>query len=1125
MNSAQLATSPQHSATVMASAGTGKTWLLVTRLLRLLLEGATPDAILAITFTRKAAAEMATRLNERLYDLARLDEGARGEALLAMGIEPTPVLLRTAATLYERQLFSPRQVRATTFHAFCQELLRRFPLEADVPAGFEVLEGPRQLQEAAWDALVDEATRAPDEPIAQALEALFRDLNGHQGARAALLRFLHHRSDWWAYTQGEDDPVRHAVARLRDQLDIVPDEDPVDLFFSKQTCGLLREFSALLARHGTQTNLDHVARIDAALDGQRPSEERLTALKRAFLTQNGKPLQLGRQPSRAAAKAMGETNQQRFLALHEELCKAIGRLQDTLRRRAALALSQAWYLAGSRLLAHYQRLKAEQRVLDFSDLEWKAYVLLNHTNHALWVQYKLDQRIDHLLIDEFQDTNPTQWHLIYPLLEELAAGEDERRRTVFLVGDTKQSIYRFRRAEPALFPAAQAWLRQRLHAVDHSLSASWRSAPAVIDFVNQLFSDGPLHEALPEFQAHSTHRNALRGEVELLPLIVAEETAPPPSPAGLRNPLRHPRRSIKDRRHRREGEAIAMRIRALLDHNTVAGQGAAARPLRYDDIMILVRRRTHVHAYEEALRAAEIPYVTASRGTLLDCIEIRDMLALLEVLIVPYNNLSLATVLRSPLFACSDQDLMRLATPAGGNWLERLLALAPRLDAGCPLARAARWLPHWQVLAGQRPVHDLLDRIYSEGNVLARYEAAFPPHLRPRVRANLTRFIELALAMDSGRYPSLTAFLERLAALKELEEDAPDEGAENTAAGNVRLLTIHAAKGLEAPVVFLADAAAAPPAARAYQAMVRWPAASERPSHFFLRGKPSEANDVTAALLAEEAQHERREQANLLYVALTRAKQWLFISGCQAKRGEGLGWYGAIAAQLGDVETICRDGWRVSSGTPASPTAPDAPATAAAKVDARLALPLAIMPADVEIAPSRVTMNSSSDGEGDEEGRERGLAIHRFLQLLNGGATPGPGLLRKVGAELNLDENTHPLAQWQAEAQGVINNPAFREWFDEACYDRAYNEMPIYYYSGDRLVHGVVDRLVMRGDDCILIDYKTHHNAKRENLRELAAAYREQLRLYVDGVRRLWPDKQIRAYLLFTACTGIFECA
>ena len=1116
MDSKQLATSPQHSATVMASAGTGKTWLLVTRLVRLLVESVPPDSILAITFTRKAAAEMATRLSERLYTLSVMDVAERAQALREMGIEPNESLLEAVTNLYENHLFESRQLRVTTFHAFCQELLRRFPLEADVPAGFEVLDGSRLLEEAAWDALVDEATRSPDSPVAADLEELFQCFNGHQGTRTALLRFLDHRSDWWAYTFGEPQPVDYAYHRLAEQLSVTMEGDPLREGLTATVRAELQTYAEMLLRHGTATLTKAAARIEEALITERSSEDILSSFDLGLLRKSVVP-----KPSKALAKSLGEDGQDRLIALHQRLSAWLLGIQDQFRRRRTLTLSHAWFRAGKRLLDHYQRLKIEQRVLDFSDLEWKAYILLNHADHAQWVQYKLDQRIDHLLIDEFQDTNPTQWHLIFPLLEELASGEGQGLRTAFLVGDAKQSIYRFRRAEPALFPAAQQWLRQQLHAVDHALSASWRSSPAIIEFVNRIFGKDPLRAQLAEFSEHSTHRNALWGRVEIMPLIT-DENDTSSSPAGFRNPLHRPREQVQDGRHRKEGEAIAARIHDLLQQATTVGEGAAARPMRYDDIMILVRNRTHVHSYEEALRAAGIPYITASRGTLLDCIEIGDVVALLQILIIPYNNLSLATVLRSPLFDCSDEDLMMLAAEPGDYWLERLLALTPRLTAGSPLARAAYWLPRWQALAGERPVHDLLDRIYSEANVAARYEAALPIHLRPRVRANLTRFIELALETDSGRYPSLSAFLQRLTTLKTQEDDAPDEAAETTAAGSVRLLTIHAAKGLEAPAVFLADSTTGVSSRHAYQALVRWPAHDSRPSHFLLCGKSSEADSITTALLDDEARQEQREQINLLYVAITRAKQLLYISGCRPNRGAELGWYGAITAQLDDSEAIHQNGWSTSSGTPSPTLAQVVPIPAPLSIDPRLAKPAPLSSVDLEIAPSRTTADQSGSSS-DEEGRERGLAIHRFLQLLSDVTQPDLAAIRRqISNELALDANIYPLEEWQEEALRILAHPAFREWFDPSCYDYAFKEVPIYYYAGSRLVHGLVDRLVINGDSCILIDYKTHRGASIDNLALMAAPYHEQMRLYTEGIKRLWPDKTVRTVLLFTVCAGVY---
>jgi ATP-dependent helicase/nuclease subunit A len=294
------------------------------------------------------------------------------------------------------------------------------------------------------------------------------------------------------------------------------------------------------------------------------------------------------------------------------------------------------------------------------------------------------------------------------------------------------------------------------------------------------------------------------------------------------------------------------------------------------------------------------------------------------------------------------------------------------------------------------------------------------------------------------------------------------------------------------------------------------------PSHFLLCGKPSEADTITAALLANEAREEQREQTNLLYVAITRAKQLLFISGCKPKRGGDLGWYGAIAVRLGGIESISQNGWSSSSGTPPHPEPVIAHAKMLTAVDSRLALPLPSIPVDIEIAPSRSAVDRG-DISGNEEGLERGRAIHRFLQLLSGETKSDPVLLRRrVINEFGLEQEKYPVKEWQAEAEGIVNHPAFREWFDESRYDSAFNEVPLCYYRGERLVHGVIDRLVVNGDRCVLIDYKTHRGATPENIATIAAAYREQLQLYAEGLQRLWPDKTIRSFLLFTACASAY---
>jgi len=1110
------ATDPAHNASVHASAGTGKTWLLVTRILRLLLKGVRPDSILAVTFTRKAAGEMEQRIMERLRALMCAAPERLDELLGQCGIEADADTRARARRLYEQVLFNPWRLRATTFHAFCQELLQRFPLEAGVMPGFEILEATGLAEQAARDALLAETAAQPDGALAHALAALVEGCNGLHNAVTALRSFLYRRSDWWAWVQDERDAGGFACRRLAAFLEIEPDSDPLAGFPSAARRAQLAEFAALLGRN-TNTDRDLAGRLSDALAGTADAAAWLDAITPVFLTDKGSPR--ARKSGKTQQQRLGADGEQRFLDLHAELSDMVMTLHDVRARHRTYTTTTAWYSAGMRLLEHFQRIKREQRVLDFSDLEWKACELLNRSAHASWVQYKLDACIDHLLVDEFQDTNPTQWRLLLPLLEELAAGGDDRARSVFLVGDRKQSIYSFRRANPALLGQASDWLERHLDARRYPLDASRRSAQAVMDCVNAVFGQPPLGSRLSGFTPHTTFHADQYGHVELLPLVTAgEATQTAASPrSGLRNPLQEPRMVAEDARYATEGRRIVQRIQQLVDARTPVVSDGQVRALGYGDIMILLRQRTHAGAYEDALRAAGIPYLSTSKGLLLENLEVRDLVALLNSLIAPYDNLALAQVLRAPLFGLSSEQLVPLAEGDAGYWYERLARLA-----GCgqsPYDAVHALLEHWRALAGQVPVHDLLDRIFHEGEVVQRYEAAFPAALLPRVRASLTRFIELALEIDHGRYPSLPRFLEQLNRLRGSDQDQPDESTPDDAGGErVRLLTIHGAKGLEAPVVFLADTAVTPGNKDAYAALLRQADDSARPDLFTLAGARANADAATRGLLDRHDADKRAEDANLLYVALTRARQYLFISGSQPDRGYDGSWYALIDAALADWQRTADGHPYCRSGTPAALAPQAAFAAPDVVVDARLAQPLAVTPARTRIAPSLEAL-PAGDGAGDPDGRERGIAIHVLLDHLSRARQPDEAALRTRLAGLLLRERDDPeFLQWWQHALAVVRDPRLAALFDTGRYTRAWNEVPVQYLEGDRLVHGIIDRVVLGGDGILLVDYKTHAHATPGALDALVEGYRAQMQCYANAARRLWPRQRLRVGLLFTAC-------
>ena len=1148
-----LATSPLHNVVVHAAAGTGKTWLLTSRIIHLLLEGSEPGAILAITFTRKAAAEIHERVTERLLALAGCDEDTLPRLLTDIGAKTDPASCEAARHLYEKHLSAIQSLRTTTFHAFCQEILRRFPLEADVPPGFELIESTAELEEAAWLALDRKALHEKESTLSAALDLLLRECGGFHGTRSALDDFLAHRSDWWAYTENERGPATYAAARLREILHLKSDADPLTAFIHDPAIrGQMKKYGELLSRHATATNLKYADYLSRAMSEQEPSLGSIEKMKEVFIKNNGEPREI--KSSRVLEQKLGNSGAAELISLHQHLLTSLLSAQSIYKRQWTFRVSHAWYVSGMALLEEYQRLKLERGLLDFADLEWKTYRLLNRSRHAEWVQYKLDQRIDHLLIDEFQDTNPTQWRLLLPLLQEIVAGDPERRRSVFLVGDEKQSVYRFRRADPRLFHAAHHWLREHAQAQTLSQHLSRRSSPAVIDFVNLIFhrpEDAPSEMTddyfLEKFPLHDTHHKKLWGRAELLPLVRYQKKTGGEAVQAWRNPLEQPRQTDEDARHRQEGEVIAEKIRLLL--GSPVADGNTVRPLNGDDVMVLLRDRTHARFYEDALRRAGIPYIGTGRGAFRQSLEVRDLLHLLHHLIEPYNDLALATALRSPLFSASEDDLLQLVLSPPGSWHERLLRRPQDESSDKPLARASKLLPRWGRYAVSLPVHDLLDRIYSEGNVIARYLAAAVPHLKPRIEANLNRLLEMALDIDSGRYPSLSHFLAYLEGLSGEDDKTPSQPAWNREP-RVRVMTIHAAKGLEAPVVFLANAARGSGyRERGMQPLIDWPVHEDRPRYFHLGGNSRNIDDVS---LAQKHQHQwsvRREEANLLYVALTRARQFLFVSGCEPGKGDS-GWYGFIekrlhqavnsgeAARVGmKLENLPTDtadstpsvsAW-LEFGTP-PPLAPlQEKSVSTFEIDPTLTKPVPNFAVSGMRHPSRMAAkgddlpyeNAGATESGSDVLR-RGVVMHRMLERLVNGQSR-TSLEETLKRELSDQQDEYEFNSWWQEACRLIDHPPFRDFFDPVRYLEAYNEMPILYREAGQDIYGVIDRIIIRENEVVLIDYKTHARATQENMVQLAKDYQEQMRGYAKGVQHLWPGKKQRMLLIFTACGGVVE--
>lgn len=1103
---------PQNSVVVSACAGSGKTWLLVSRIVRALLAGAAPGEILAITFTRKAAREMHTRLTAWLKTLATADDATVRDMLFEREVPAARIaaLMPTARGLYETLLTAEPGVTITTFHSWFLQLLRRAPLDAGIAPDATLSEQTAALIEEAWQRFATAALEAPDSDAARGLDYLFTHY-GPASTRQVLMNFLARRGDWWAYASADASAdadedataITRALAALEASMPVAPAADiPGDAWADNDLKSQVFDFIEFLER-GTASD----QKLATTLRGASQATDAARGFERmvpVFLTQKGEVRV--RKASAAQAKRLGVEGEARFLDIHQSVGARLQAALNAIAAQNAYRFNAAALPCGAALTKTYQALKRERRVIDYTDIEWRAHRLLCDSEHANYLLCKLDARYRQVLLDEFQDTNPLQWLTLKLWFD--AAAEVDARPGVFVVGDPKQSIYRFRRAEARLFAQATEYLRAQFGAVVLSQDESRRCAPAVLEVVNRVFAGEPDFN---DYREHRAHYAAKPGRVEVLPLI-REDARGEHAMTAWRNPLIEPLAEAEDSRRAREAAQLASGIASLVGHWAIAANehGDITRPARYGDIMILVRRRTHLAVYEQALRHAAIPYVTSRQGGLLETLEVEDLIALLTFLVSPFDNLKLAHALRSPVFGCSDGDLIVIARAVraapNATWWETLAHLAPEACSAA-LNRARRLLASWLARADTLPVHDQLDRIYFEADVLARYHDAVPESMRGAVAANLDAFMRRALDADAGRYMSLPRFVADLLQLRAAPAvEAPDEGMIGDAGDAVRIHTVHGAKGLEAPIVWLPDAGASDNRHHGYEVLIDWPADAMRPTHFSLWSRADQRTPLQRDILDGESQYALRENLNLLYVAMTRAKQALIVSGIDGQRGEH-SWHDKIrAAALAVVG---------ESGDDASPVIVGQ-ILQKQKTQLNQILiesPPQAWPADPRLNHALAT--GTRVATAASAGMQRGTQFHYLMERLTQTPRADKTALQRA---LQLDDNEFN-ALWR-DAEQVLSNEQWRRYFDPRHYRRAANEVPLVTASGEWLR---MDRLVEFDDEICVLDYKTGTLARAEPA--MLAAYREQVGAYCEHMRRAYPGKRVSGLIIFSGGGSVSAAA
>lgn len=1123
-----LAADPAASAWVSANAGTGKTFVLVNRVLRLMLAGTAPDRILCLTYTKAAAAEMANRLFKRLAHWATADDAALGQDLAGLlGRPASAAEIAQTRTLFAVAIETPGGLKVQTIHAFCERLLQRFPLEAGVSPSFTILdeEARAEIERGCIAAVLDEAASGRDALLAEALATVV--------ASAANERF--------------DDVLRMAMTKRVAIRRLLAADDGSDPFVeveqqTRRVLGvrgdvsapaLLRAIDAVLPR-ATAVRLQDALASGSATDKQ--GAERLAAWLRApdvqarhealrdlFLTKDdGARASLmtnGLRKAHPDLEAGFEAAQAGFVALHQDWQG----LQTALKSVALLRLADV-------AIAHYGEEKARRAALDYEDLIECTGRLLSTSPETQWVLFKLDGGLDHILVDEAQDTSPHQWRVVRALADEFHAGTGTREsvRTVFAVGDEKQSIYGFQGAEPRMFAEMGRDFGARVTATGAlfhrtPLNLSFRSTSPVLDAVDRVFANADAAACLTAERSpirHVARRKGHGGLVEIWPV----ESAQKQEPAEAWSPLAE---ETSGSPMHRLAARIADRIAAMVGGEHLASEG---RPIQPGDILILLRkRRPFAPAIIGALKDRGIPVAGADRIRVTEQIGVEDLIALGEFLLLPEDDLALASVLKSPLFGLDDDDLLKLAEGRRGSLWHALLAHAeddPRFLE--PASALKRWRSQADFLPPFEFYASLLDKDGRRERLLAR--------LGPEAADAIDEFLNLAIRYDAAAPPSLQGFLHWLhLGQPEIRRDM-DQGR-----NEVRVMTVHGAKGLEAPIVFLPDTCSARGPGDSGELLAIGPADTRQPLIWLAKSATSLA--AVAAARTDRKQGERHEYHRLLYVAMTRPRDRLYVAGFEGtrRRDEGC-WYDLIEGALADVAVAAEV---AGVGTVRRLETPQALAPDRSRREAASQTPVLAYPdwarrtapreetAAIPLAPSKLAPIESDEGSGLAPPLEpsimppqvlaggnrflRGSLTHALLQHL----PELPAGKRKTAAKTFLDAMGQGLTASGrrtvlAEVLAVIEHPQLAMLFGESSQAEVPITAAITLASGASLeVTGQIDRLAVDEKSVWIIDFKTNRPPPTE-LQAVPEAYLLQLAAYRMVLAKVYPRHNVQAALLWT---------
>ncbi|MCW4460184.1 double-strand break repair helicase AddA [Sphingomonas sp. BT-65] len=1096
VGSQAAASAPDGSVWLSASAGTGKTHVLASRVFRLLLRGVDPGAILCLTFTKAGAAEMAARVNGRLAYWVRAKRGEIANDLAALGEDFGPERVAFARTLFAKVLDAPGGgLRIQTIHSFCQTLLSSFPIEAGLTPGFRPLEAREEtaLARDTLAAMLADAGREGRDGLIDAVGALSLRLG--EGKAEAFLHACAKAPDAMAALPSGIQPWLRRAMGLP-QGDVLEEAARWCADDNFDVEGLRRIADANYA-WGTATGTEAAAVAEAWLAADSAARvAMLGELKKLVLTAKDEPKKVS---SRLAAL---DPDYEMLAAELGEACIAVAGM---IARAGYADLLAQGLTAGREYAAAYAQAKRRAGAVDFDDLIGRTVALLDQPGMGDWIRFKLDQVTSHVLIDEAQDTNIAQWRIVRALADEFFAGEGahgEEVRTLFTVGDYKQAIFGFQGTDPVNFAAAHVHFRERSAGALETLSLthSFRSTAPILEFVDAAVAALPEPGMGTESETHAS-RVAGPGTVTLWPPVVAGG-----DPEDEEGWIDDATREVASR--------IARQIKAWVGTLELESKGRTLRP---EDVMILVKRRGELASLLVArLHAEGVPVAGVDRLRLNAPLAVQDLLAAVRFALQPDDDLSLAALLVSPLIGWSQDELMHAAMRERGSLWRHLRATLPD----------ARLAPLYGLLARADLMtpHRFLETILS-GEMDGRRKL-----LRRLGREALDPIEELltaALGFEGLATPTLQRFLDWFdrGDVEIVRDAAQPQDA-------VRVMTAHGAKGLQAPLVILADATADPQGGNR-GGFVKWaPEGHDGPAFpIFRPGKAERGGRVDATVALADAR-ELEEHWRLFYVAATRAEERLVIAGAIGPKAKGeapaASWYAASRAAFDALGVADDENERTFIGSRPQPPIARKP-RGAPVTEAAVELPGWVRaPAPVEARPPRPLAPSSlgddlvadpPPGPALRAAAERGRLIHALLERL-----PAVAIERRAeaadrwlaGAGGVADASAR--AELAAAALGVLADSRFAALFGS----EALAEAPIAaVVAGGHVVSGTADRLLVTGDRVLVVDFKTGRRAPA-SLDEVPPYHVRQMAAYVAALEVVFPGRRVEAGLLYTATPVLF---